>query len=218
MSARTDASTRIVIAGGGVAAIEAVLALRAAGADGLSVTLVSASPEFRLPPLSALKPFARGHSDAVDLAGFMASQGGEFILGRLATVEAARKVIVLADASEVAYDELLVAVGGQPVKGTEGALDAEKLERFADEVAAAVDRLRPTTLVMSGGDTALAILDRLGVDLVFPLGEAGAGLPFFLIGNENHPSIRCVVKSGGFGDGAALAALLPPNCGDQGHG
>ena len=100
----------------------------------------------------------------------------------------------------------------------EGALDAEKLERFADEVAAAVDRLRPTTLVMSGGATALAILDRLGVDLVFPLGEAGAGLPFFLIGNENHPSIRCVVKSGGFGDGAALAALLPPKSGDQGHG
>jgi uncharacterized protein YgbK (DUF1537 family) len=100
----------------------------------------------------------------------------------------------------------------------EGSLDAEKLERFADEVAAAVERLRPTTLVMSGGDTALAILDRLGVDLVFPLGEAGAGLPFFLIERKNHPSIRCVVKSGGFGDGAALAALLPPNCGDQGHG
>lgn len=119
MSARTDASTRIVIAGGGVAAIEAVLALEAAGHDGLAVTLVSASPEFRLPPLSALKPFARGHSDAVDLRTFMAAHGGEFVHGRLATVVTERKVIVLADATEIAYDELLVAVGGQPVKGTD---------------------------------------------------------------------------------------------------
>jgi uncharacterized protein YgbK (DUF1537 family) len=100
----------------------------------------------------------------------------------------------------------------------ERTLDAAALERFAGAVADAVERLRPTTLVMSGGDTALAILDRFGVDLVFPLGEAGPGLPWFLIARENHPSIRCVVKSGGFGDTAALAALLPPQSCERGHG
>lgn len=81
--------------------------------------------------------------------------------------------------------------------------------RFATAVAHAVGRLRPHTLLMSGGDTALAILDQLGVGLVFPQGEAGPGLPWFLIPQENRPSIRAVVKSGGFGDRDALANLLP---------
>jgi uncharacterized protein YgbK (DUF1537 family) len=81
--------------------------------------------------------------------------------------------------------------------------------RFAAGVAQAVGALRPHTLLMSGGDTALAILDQLGVGLVFPQGEAGAGLPWFLIPRENQRSIRAVVKSGGFGDSNALAALLP---------
>ncbi len=81
--------------------------------------------------------------------------------------------------------------------------------RFAAAIERAVSTLRPHTLLMSGGDTALAILDKLGVGLVFPQGEAGPGLPWFLIPQENRPSIRAVVKSGGFGDRDALAALLP---------
>lgn len=81
--------------------------------------------------------------------------------------------------------------------------------RFAAAVADGVATTRPHTLVMSGGDTALAILDQLGVDLVFPEGEAAPGLPWFLIPRKNHRSIRAVVKSGGFGDETALAALLP---------
>lgn len=81
--------------------------------------------------------------------------------------------------------------------------------RFANAVADRVATIRPHTLVMSGGDTALAILDKLGVGLVFPEGEAAPGLPWFLIPQENHRSIRAVVKSGGFGDEGALAALLP---------
>lgn len=80
--------------------------------------------------------------------------------------------------------------------------------RFAQGVAREIERLAPHTVVLSGGDTALAVLDALGVALVFPQGEAAAGLPWFLIERENHPSIRCIVKSGGFGGADALADLL----------
>lgn len=114
-----DAPIEIVIAGGGVAAIEAVLALRASGRPDLSLTLVSASPSFHLPPLSALKPFARGHSGDVSLAEFMHAQDGRFIEHRVASVEPARRALVLEDGAELPYDELIVAVGGQPVKGTD---------------------------------------------------------------------------------------------------
>jgi len=81
--------------------------------------------------------------------------------------------------------------------------------RFAVSVMALVERLQPRVLVMSGGDTALMVLDRLGVAVVFPQGEAASGLPSFLIERHIGPSMVAVVKSGGFGDSNSLAALLP---------
>jgi len=86
--------------------------------------------------------------------------------------------------------------------------DAALSARFAQGVARVIDLRAPHTLVLSGGDTALAVLDALGVALVFPQGEAASGLPWFLIERENHPSIRCIVKSGGFGGVNSLADLL----------
>lgn len=80
--------------------------------------------------------------------------------------------------------------------------------RFAKQVAAAVDRLRPSTLVMGGGDTALAILGALGADVLFPQGEVAPGLPWFTIATRHGEGLRCVVKSGGFGKVAVLSDLL----------
>lgn len=86
--------------------------------------------------------------------------------------------------------------------------DAALSSRFAEGVARTIERLDPHTLVLSGGDTALAVLDALNVALVFPQGEAAPGLPWFLIERENRPTIRCIVKSGGFGGDTALSDLL----------
>lgn len=83
------------------------------------------------------------------------------------------------------------------------------LRRFADDIAAAVGRLRPDVLVLSGGDTAIAVLDGLGASVIFPQGEAAPGLPWFLVEPPNGRPIRCVVKSGGFGDTNVLSELLP---------
>jgi uncharacterized protein YgbK (DUF1537 family) len=64
--------------------------------------------------------------------------------------------------------------------------------------------------VTGGGDTALAILRALGVTMVEPQGEAAPGLPWFWINRPNVRPLRCVVKSGGFGDTDVLASLLAP--------
>ncbi|MCX8570474.1 MULTISPECIES: four-carbon acid sugar kinase family protein [Hyphomicrobiales] len=86
---------------------------------------------------------------------------------------------------------------------------------FAVGVAEAVERLRPSTLVMGGGDTALAILGALGVDVLFPRGEVAPGLPWFTIATRHGEGLRCVVKSGGFGTVAVLSDLLRPPTGEQ---
>jgi len=88
-------------------------------------------------------------------------------------------------------------------------LDAAVSRRFATVVAEWVDALMTDTIVMSGGDTALAILDALGANVLFPQGEAAPGLPWFFIERKHRPPLRAVVKSGGFGEIGALAALVP---------
>lgn len=95
-------------------------------------------------------------------------------------------------------------VSSGPIVGHNAAVSV----RFAQSVARAIEQMIPHTVVVSGGDTALAVLDALGVVLVFPQGEVAPGLPWFLIERANHPSIRCIVKSGGFGGVTALADLL----------
>lgn len=106
------------------------------------------------------------------------------------------------DGSYAALPALLQSTGA--FAGPDSAIS----RRFARAALDAIKALDPSTLVMSGGDTALAILDELGAGLVFPQGEAAPGLPWFLIGRQNRPSIRCIVKSGGFGDVDTLSRLL----------
>lgn len=87
--------------------------------------------------------------------------------------------------------------------------------RFAEAVAEAVHLMRPSTLVMGGGDTALAILGAFGADVLFPRGEVAPGLPWFTIATRHGEGLRCVVKSGGFGTVAVLSDLLRPPSGEQ---
>jgi D-threonate/D-erythronate kinase len=80
--------------------------------------------------------------------------------------------------------------------------------RFADGVVDHIAALGPANLVMGGGDTTLAILQRLGTRVLFPVGEAAAGLPAFDTALPDSKLLRCVAKSGGFGPPDVLARLL----------
>ena len=90
-------------------------------------------------------------------------------------------------------------------------------ERFAEGVSEYAAACAPANLVMGGGDTTLAILQRLGVLVVYPLGEAAPGLPTFDIVLSDGNPLRCVAKSGGFGAPDVLAELLSKDTVDPGH-
>src|SRR5215210_7066059 len=53
----------VVILGGGVAGLEALIALDDLARDRVSVTLVSSSPEFTYRPLTVAEPFSLGHAE-----------------------------------------------------------------------------------------------------------------------------------------------------------
>jgi sulfide:quinone oxidoreductase len=53
---------RVLIAGGGVAALEALIALREVAGEPVRVTLLAPEPDFVYRPLAVAEPFCLGHA------------------------------------------------------------------------------------------------------------------------------------------------------------
>ncbi len=114
--------SRVVIVGGGVAALEAVLAVRALGADRLHLVLVTADPVFRYRPLSVLTPFEHDPMPELRLSALAATENAELIVGTVASVDTDAKLVRTAPGSVIPYDLLLVALGASPIMAIPGAL------------------------------------------------------------------------------------------------
>ena len=59
---------RVVVAGGGVAGLEALLALRDLAGERVELTLLSPEAEFVYRPMAVAEPFGRGLADRHSLA------------------------------------------------------------------------------------------------------------------------------------------------------
>ena len=113
---------RIVIVGGGVAALEAVLALHDLAETLFEVTAIAPEPEFRLRPLDALRPFANGHAGRLDLERFMREHGGCFRRTATLSVDTERRTAHCATGLDEHYDALIVAAGASARPAFEHAL------------------------------------------------------------------------------------------------
>ncbi|QQA42467.1 four-carbon acid sugar kinase family protein [Pelagovum pacificum] len=94
---------------------------------------------------------------------------------------------------------------------------ADAVRRFADSVASRLGARRHGLLVATGGETAAAILDRLGISRLTVLDEPCPGIVRVAPLDSGHRAMQIVTKSGGFGGPSALldlvsaAGLLPVN-------
>jgi sulfide:quinone oxidoreductase len=137
----SDSSYRVLVAGGGVAALEATLALRALAVDRVSVELLAPEPEFWYRPLAVAEPFGLGEVRHFDLAQLAAAAGATFSPGALTRVEAESRQARTSPGGLLAYDALLVACGTVPTPAVPGALtfrgpaDAERMRRLLEELA-----------------------------------------------------------------------------------
>jgi NADPH-dependent 2,4-dienoyl-CoA reductase/sulfur reductase-like enzyme len=111
---RGRARPRVVIAGAGVAGLEALLALRALAGDRIDITLVA--PELRLVnrSMAVAQPFSLQRVRGVRLHDVAAEHGARWHRGTLDRVERGRRVVVTKAAHELAYDMLVLALAARP--------------------------------------------------------------------------------------------------------
>lgn len=89
-------------------------------------------------------------------------------------------------------DIVVMTDGGQGLGATEAGA------AFADGITARIRRMCPATLLVCGGETASAILDRLEIRLVDVIGEIAPGVPVSLA-EVPWGRMKIITKSGGFG-------------------
>jgi sulfide:quinone oxidoreductase len=111
---------RVVIAGGGVAALEALLALRRLADGHVSVELLSAEPQFWYRPLAVAEPFGLGDVHGLDLGTVADECGATLVLDSLASVDDDAHVATTSSGGRLDYDALLIAVGARPVRAVSG--------------------------------------------------------------------------------------------------
>jgi sulfide:quinone oxidoreductase len=116
------AMPRIVIAGGGIAGLEALVALRAHLGAEPEIELLDANADLVERQQAVAGPFTAGAVPHFSLGRIAADHDAELRRDRLASVDPeARRARTVAGAS-LQYDALLVAVGGRPDVGVPGAL------------------------------------------------------------------------------------------------
>lgn len=115
---------RVVIAGGGFAAVEALLALRALLGERVAVTLISASDRFAFRPAATLEPFepSAEQEHSYDLAEIAADASAQFHRDRLEAVAPGDRNVRLASGVNVPYDSLILALGARARVAIPGAL------------------------------------------------------------------------------------------------
>ena len=199
---------RIVVAGGGVAGLEACLGLRSfLGEHDLSIELLCRDDHFEYRPLSVLEPFDGAPAWRMELERFAADQGVRLVRDSLAAVEPDRHEAVTAYSSRLTYDALLVCVGARPVRALPGAISFRG-GRDAAAVRAALDAMQP------GDGATIAFAIPFGAFWTLPLYELAILSAARL--RERGVRARVVMTSPeaapleAFGDDAstAVAALL----------
>lgn len=137
---------RVLIAGGGVAALEASLAFQALAEDRVRVELLAPEPHVWYRPLSVAEPFALGEVLRYQLSELASRAGATFSLGELASVDAKAHVTWTSAGAEIPFDALVIACGAVPKPAIRGALtfrgpsDVPKIEQLLAELEAGETR------------------------------------------------------------------------------
>jgi len=101
----------VLIAGGGVAALEAMMALRALAGDRVRITLLAPGRDFHYRPMAVAEPFSIAQARRIALVAVAHDFDARLVKGELAAVEPDEQRVVTGDGETIAYDALVIACG-----------------------------------------------------------------------------------------------------------
>ena len=101
----------VLIAGGGVAGLEAAFALRALAGDRVALSILAPTDEFVYRPMSIAEPFSSGWAEHYPLVTLAAAAGATLIQDTLVEVNPTAQTVFTAGGRELSYDALLLCLG-----------------------------------------------------------------------------------------------------------
>ena len=113
---------RVVVAGGGAAGLETLLALRTLAGERVALTLVAPHDEFVYRPLAVEAPFGVGRARRVALDDAARDADATFVPATIEAVDTARRIAQPAASHPLEYDALVLAVGARAVPAIAHAL------------------------------------------------------------------------------------------------
>jgi sulfide:quinone oxidoreductase len=146
---------RVLIAGAGVAGLEAALALRDLSGDRVDVALRDPSREFAYRPFGIGEPYGTTRAFRYDLRRLSELCGASLHPVAIAAVEPERRIALSRDGERLSYDHLIVATGARMLWSVPGAVTYWGVTdegRVGDLIAdLRLGRLRRLVLTMPAG-------------------------------------------------------------------
>lgn len=174
---RASGKQKVLIAGAGIAAVEAALALRDLAGGRVEIDLYDPRREFVYRPFAVGEPYGAARGFRYDLGRLSEHCGASFHPDGIASVDAERRLALTRDGDRVSYDHLIVATGARMLWAVPGAAtfwgavdEGEAGEAIADLRAG---RLRHLVFTMPGGHSWTLPLYELALLAVTELGKHG---------------------------------------------
>jgi sulfide:quinone oxidoreductase len=136
---------RVLVAGGGIAALETMIGLRELAEERVELDLLASEPDLVYRPAAVTAPFSSLSPPRFDLGMIADRLGATLHRGELHEVDLGRDVAGTVTGEELPFDTLVVAVGAQPREALPGALTF----RGADDASAfahVLDQIRERTV------------------------------------------------------------------------
>ena len=111
--------------GGGVAALEAMIALRGLAEERLTIELITPTPEWAYRPLVVAEPFGLGSATRYDLVRIARDHGAAMHLAGVEAIVPQQRRLRTWDGRTFDYELLLIAIGAQPAASLPGSVTVQ---------------------------------------------------------------------------------------------
>ena len=192
---------RVLIAGAGIAGIEAALALRDLAGEEVEVEMRDPRREFAFRPFAVGEPYGAARIFRYEMAALAAGCGASFHADGIVAVDPERRVAVTRDGERLRYDYLLLATGVRMLWAVPGAVTFWGVadEGHVGEVVADLraGRLRNLVFTMPGGQSWALPLYELALLGASELAKAGGARTRLIVVTPEDAPLELIGRRAG---------------------